>query len=44
MATAREMAKAKRRQEILAAAATIMAEKGFHQTRLGDVEIGRAHV
>ena len=37
MATAREMAKAKRRQEILAAAAKIMAEKGFHQTRLGDV-------
>jgi len=37
VATAREMAKAKRRQEILSAAATIMAAKGFHQTRLGDV-------
>lgn len=37
MATARELAKAKRRKELLTAAATIMAEKGFHQTRLGDV-------
>lgn len=37
MATARELAKAKRRKELLAAAAAIMAEKGFHQTRLGDV-------
>ncbi len=37
MATVREMAKAKRREEILLAAARIMAEKGFHQARLGDV-------
>lgn len=37
MATEREKAKERRREELLAAAAEIMAERGFHQTRLGDV-------
>ncbi len=37
MGTAREKAKEQRRRELLAAAASIMAERGFHQTRLGDV-------
>lgn len=37
MTTAREKAKEQRRRELLAAAASIMAERGFHQTRLGDV-------
>lgn len=37
MATQRKRAKERRRQELLAAAAEIMAERGFHQTRLGDV-------
>lgn len=42
MPTARELAKLKRRQELLNAAARIMAERGFHQTRLSDVgaEVG----
>ncbi|AKK02653.1 TetR/AcrR family transcriptional regulator [Corynebacterium epidermidicanis] len=37
MATSREQAKQKRRAELLNAAARIMADRGFHQTRLGDV-------
>lgn len=37
MTTERERAKAQRRQELLKQAAAIMAEKGFHQTRLADV-------
>lgn len=37
MTTARELAKQKRREELLEASAVIMAQKGFHQTRLGDV-------
>ena len=37
MVTEREKAKERRRQELLVAAANIMAEKGFHQTRLEDV-------
>lgn len=37
MVTEREKAKERRREELLAAAAEIMAERGFHQTRLGDV-------
>lgn len=37
MTTARAKAKEQRREELLAAAAGIMAERGFHQTRLGDV-------
>lgn len=42
MPTAREIAKLQRRQELLAAAAKIMARRGFHQTRLSDVgaEVG----
>lgn len=42
MPTARELAKAQRRQELLNAAARIMAQRGFHQTRLSDVgaEVG----
>lgn len=37
MATEREKAKERRREELVAAAAEIMAERGFHQARLGDV-------
>lgn len=37
MSTERERAKERRREELLSAAAEIMAERGFHQTRLGDV-------
>lgn len=37
MSTERERAKERRREELLAAASEIMAECGFHQTRLGDV-------
>lgn len=37
MSTSREDAKERRRQALLKAAAQIMAEKGFHQTRLADV-------
>lgn len=37
MPTSRRDAKEQRRKELLAAAARIMAEKGFHQTRLADV-------
>lgn len=42
MPTARELAKRQRRQDLLNAAARIMAERGFHQTRLSDVgaEVG----
>ncbi|QGU02559.1 HTH-type transcriptional repressor KstR2 [Corynebacterium kalinowskii] len=42
MPTARELAKIQRRKELLAAAARIMAVRGFHQTRLSDVgaEVG----
>ncbi|MBA4504533.1 TetR/AcrR family transcriptional regulator [Corynebacterium sanguinis] len=35
--TQRQREKAKKRRELLAAAADIMARKGFHQTRLADV-------
>lgn len=37
MSTEREKAKERRREELIAAASVIMAERGFHQTRLGDV-------
>lgn len=37
MVTEREKAKERRREELLAAAAEIIAERGFHQARLGDV-------
>lgn len=42
MATSRELAKQQRRAELLAAAARMMASRGFHSTRLSDVgaEVG----
>lgn len=42
VATSREQAKLKRRADLLAAAARIMARRGFHSTRLADVgaEVG----